>query len=26
VLEADGSPVMTMIGMNIIRRRPEAAG
>jgi acyl dehydratase len=26
VLEADGSAVMTMIGMNIIRRRPEAAG
>jgi acyl dehydratase len=26
VLEADGSAVMTMIGMNIVRRRPGAAG
>jgi len=26
VLEADGSAVMTMIGMNIVRRRPDATG
>jgi len=26
VLEPDGSAVMTMIGMNIVRRRPGAAG
>jgi len=26
VLEADGSPVMTLIALNMIRRRPDAAG
>jgi len=26
VLGADGSPVMTLIALNMIRRRPDAAG
>jgi len=26
VVEADGSPVMTMIGLNLVRRRPGATG